>query len=177
MKITYQGQVADMKTRALTSAAVAGLLRPITEDVNVVSAPAVAKERGIVVEETTSAADGDYDSLVTVTVVTDKQERSVSGTVFADGKPRIVDIKGLKVDAEFAPSMIYVSNEDKPGFIGRFASVLGDAGVNIATFALGRDRPGGSAIALVEVDGTVPATVLTAIQTIPGVKQAKSLNF
>ncbi len=177
VKITYQGQVADMKTRALTSAAVAGLLRPILEDVNVVSAPAVAKERGIVVEETTSAADGDYDSLVTVTVVTDKQERSVSGTVFADGKPRIVDIKGLKVDAEFAPSMIYVSNEDKPGFIGRFASVLGDAGVNIATFALGRDRPGGSAIALVEVDGTVPATVLTAIQTIPGVKQAKALNF
>ncbi len=89
--------------------------------------------------------------------MTEKQERSVAGTVFHDGKPRIVAIKGIKVDAEFGPSMIYVTNEDKPGFIGRFASLLGDAGVNIATFALGRDAQGGSAIALVEVDGDVPA--------------------
>jgi D-3-phosphoglycerate dehydrogenase len=177
VRITYQGDVAHMKTRALTSSAVAGLLRPMLADVNVVSAPSVAKERGIVVEETTREADGDYDSLITVTVVTERQERAVSGTVFADGKPRIVDIKGLKVDAEFAPSMIYISNEDKPGFIGRFATTLGDAGLNIATFALGRDRPGGQAIALVEVDGVVPADVLAGIQTIPGVKQAKPLTF
>jgi D-3-phosphoglycerate dehydrogenase / 2-oxoglutarate reductase len=177
VKITYQGHAAGLKLKALTSAAVAGLLRPMLADINVVSAPSVAKERGIVVEETTSGAQGDYDSLITVTVVTDKQERSVSGTVFADGKPRIVDVKGLKVDAEFGPSMIYVSNEDKPGFIGRFASVLGDAGVNIATFALGRDTQGGSAIALVEVDGAVPASVLSAIQGIAGVKQVKALVF
>ena len=177
VRVTYQGEVASMKTKALTSAAVAGLLRPMLAEVNVVSAPSVAKERGIVVEEMTREADGDYDSLVTVAVVTEVQERSVSGTVFADGKPRIVDIKGLKVDAEFAPSLIYVSNEDKPGFIGRFATTLGDAGINIATFALGRDRQGGSALALVEVDGEVPTDVLSRIQTIPGVKQAKPLRF
>ena len=177
IRITYQGEVAGMKTKALTSAAVAGLLRPMLADINVVSAPSVAKERGIVVEETIREADGDYDSLITVAVETQTQERSVSGTVFADGKPRIVDIKGLKVEAEFAPSMIYVSNEDKPGFVGRFATTLGDAGVNIATFALGRDAPGGSAIALVEVDGAVPAGVLARIQSIPGVKQAKPLIF
>ena len=82
-------------------------------------------------------------------MTTAKQERSVGGTVFHDGKPRILSIKGIKVDAEFTPSMIYVTNEDKPGFIGRFASLLGEAGVNIATFALGRDKQGGSAIALV----------------------------
>jgi D-3-phosphoglycerate dehydrogenase / 2-oxoglutarate reductase len=177
VKITYQGEVAGMKVKALTSAAVAGILRPMLADVNVVSAPAMAKERGVVIEETTREADGDFDSLITVSVVTERQERSVSGTVFADGKPRVVNIKGITVDAEFAPSMIYVSNEDKPGFIGRFATTLGDAGVNIATFALGRDKPGGSAIALVEVDGQVPGEVLSKIQTIPGVKQAKPLVF
>lgn len=177
VRITYQGHVAAMKTKALTSSAIAGLLRPMLADINVVSAPSVAKERGIVVEETVREADGDYDSLVTVGVTTERGERSVSGTVFADGKPRIVDVKGLKVDAEFAPSMIYVSNDDKPGFIGRFATTLGDAGVNIATFALGRDKPGGSAIALVEVDGTLPANVLANIQAIPGVRQAKPLAF
>ncbi len=177
IRITYQGEVAAMKTKALTSSAVAGLLRPMLSDVNVVSAPSVAKERGIVVEEMTRDQDGDYDSLVTVAVSTERGERSVSGTVFADGKPRIVDIKGLKVDAAFAAQMIYVSNDDKPGFIGRFATTLGDAGINIATFALGRDRPGGSAIALVEVDGALPDAVLARIQMIPGVRQAKPLAF
>jgi D-3-phosphoglycerate dehydrogenase / 2-oxoglutarate reductase len=177
VRIIYEGEVAHMKVKALTSSAVAGLLRPMLADINVVSAPTVARERGIVIEETTREAEGDYDSLITISVVTDRQERAVSGTVFADGKPRVVKIKGISVDAEFAPSMIYVSNEDKPGFIGRFATTLGDAGVNIATFALGRDTPGGSAVALVEVDGRVPAEVISRIQTIPGVKQAKPLMF
>ena len=175
--ITYEGAVADLKTKALTSSAIAGLLRPLLSDVNVVSAPIVAKERGVVIDEVTRAAEGDYESLITLTVTTDTQERSVAGTVFQDGKPRILSIKGINVDAEFAPSMIYVTNEDKPGFIGRFAGLLGDAGVNIATFALGRDHVGGSAIALVEVDGDVPDAVLQKVQAIPGVKQAKALKF
>jgi D-3-phosphoglycerate dehydrogenase / 2-oxoglutarate reductase len=177
VRITYEGAVAGLKIKALSASAIAGLLRPLLQDVNVVSAPIVAKERGIVVEETTRVAEGDYESLITLTVVTHTQERSVAGTVFHDGKPRIVSIKGIKVDAEFGPSMIYVTNEDKPGFIGRFAGLLGDAGVNIATFALGRDAKGGSAIALVEVDGEMPATVLARIQALPGVKQAKALRF
>ncbi len=175
--IVYEGAVAELKTKALTSSAIAGLLRPLLSDVNVVSAPVVAKDRGIVIDEVTRAAEGDYESLVTLTITTETQERSISGTAFHDGKPRIVSIKGIKIDGEFAPSMIYVTNEDKPGFIGRFAGLLGEAGVNIATFALGRDNPGGSAIALVEVDGAVPEAALAKVQAIPGVKQVKALKF
>ena len=175
--ITYEGHVAEMKIKALTSAALTGLLRPMLGDINVVSAPVIAKERGMVVDEITRAAHSDYESLITVTVTTDKQERSVSGTVYTDGKPRLVDIKGIRVDAEFGKSMIYVTNEDKPGFIGKFASLLGDAKVNIATFHLGRNKQGGDAIALVEVDGEVPAEVLTKTQSLPHVKQAKALRF
>ena len=178
VRITYEGAVAGLKIKALTAAAIAGVLRPQLQDVNVVSAPVVAKERGIAIEEITrSDDDSDYESLITLTIVTTDMERSISGTVFHDGKARIVAIKNIKVDAEFAPSMIYVTNEDKPGFIGRFAGLLGNAGVNIATFALGRDSKGGSAIALVEVDGEVPAQVLTDIQALPGVKQARALKF
>src|ERR1700742_4014011 len=143
--ITYEGHVAEMKIKALTSAAIAGLLRPMLQEVNVVSAPIVAKERGIVVEERTRAAAGDYESLITVTVVTERQTRGVSGTVFADGRPRIVNIKGIRMDAEFAPSMVYITNLDKPGFIGKFSSTLGDAGTNIATFHVGREAAGGDA--------------------------------
>jgi len=175
--ITYEGAVASLKIKALTSAAIAGLLRPSLVDVNVVSAPTVAAHRGIVIDEVTRAAAGDYESFITLSVTTAKQERAVGGTVFHDGKPRILSIKGIKVDAEFTPSMIYVTNEDKPGFIGRFASLLGEAGVNIATFALGRDREGGSAIALVSIDGPAPEAVLAKVCQIPGVKQAKALRF
>ena len=175
--ITYEGAVANLKIKALTSAAIAGLLRPSLADINVVSAPAVAAQRGIVVEELMRAAQGDYESFVTLSVTTAKQERSVGGTVFHDGKPRILQIKGIKVDAEFTPSMIYVTNEDKPGFIGRFAGLLGDAEVNIATFALGRDREGGSAIALVSVDGKAPESVIEKVTKLPGVRQAKALSF
>ena len=156
IQITYEGAVAQMKTKALTSAAIAGFLRPMLQDINVVSAPVVAKERGIVVEETTREAAGDYESLITVTVVTERQTRWVSGTVFADGRPRIVNIKGIRMDAEFGASMIYITNLDKPGFIGKFSSTLGEAGINIATFHVGRDAPGGNAIALIEIDGELP---------------------
>jgi D-3-phosphoglycerate dehydrogenase len=175
--IAYEGAVASLKIKALTSAAIAGLLRPSLADINVVSAPSVAAKRGIVIEETTRASQTDYESFITLSVTTAHQERSVGGTVFHDGKPRILAIKGIKVDAEFTPSMIYVTNEDKPGFIGRFASLLGEAGVNIATFALGRDEKGGSAIALVSIDGPAPDGVIAKVGQIPGVRQAKALQF
>jgi D-3-phosphoglycerate dehydrogenase / 2-oxoglutarate reductase len=177
IRLTYQGAVAGMNTRALTSATIAGILRPMLSTINVVSAPIVAKERGIAVEEMTSEADGDYDAVIGLSVVTPEGERTITGTVFADGKPRIIEIKGIKMDAEFSPSMIYVANQDRPGFVGRFASLLGEAGVNIATFALGRLEEGGDAIALVQIDGEVSEDVMQAVRAIPQVRHAKPLRF
>ena len=177
LSITYEGAVSEQKTRAITAAAIAGLLKPILEDVNPVSAPIIAKERGVVIEEVTRGADGDYESLVTLRAATAQGEIVVSGTAFHNGRPRIVRIGGIEIDAEFAPSMIYVTNQDRPGFIGRFAGVLGEAGVNIATFALGRDSEGGSAVALVAIDGELPAAALAQIQALPGVRQALALKF
>jgi D-3-phosphoglycerate dehydrogenase / 2-oxoglutarate reductase len=177
VQITYEGTVANMKIKALTSAALAGLLRPMLGTVNVVSSAIIAKERGMIVEETTREALGDYDSLIRLTVVTERQERTVAGTVYADGRPRIVNIKGIRIDAEFGPSMIYITNLDKPGFIGKFSSTLGDAGINIATFHVGRETPGGNAIALIEIDGQLPPDVLEKVRGLPQVQQAKPLSF
>jgi D-3-phosphoglycerate dehydrogenase len=177
VQLSYEGGVAGMNTKALTSAAVAGLLRPMLQDVNVVSAPVIAKERGIIIEEMTREGHSDYESLITVTVTTERQTRHLSGTVFADGRPRIVNIKGIRMDAEFGPSMIYITNLDKPGFIGRFSSTLGEAGINIATFHVGRDAPGGNAIALIEIDGELPPKVLAAVRELPQVQQARPLKF
>jgi D-3-phosphoglycerate dehydrogenase len=177
VQIAYEGAVAQMNTKALTSAALAGLLRPMLGEVNTVSAPVVAKERGIVVEEMTREMPEDYESLITVTVTTGEQSRHVSGTVFADGRPRIVNIKGIRMDAEFGPSMIYITNLDKPGFIGKFSSTLGEAGINIATFHVGRDAPGGNAIALIEIDGELPPDLLAKVRALPQVQQARPLKF
>jgi D-3-phosphoglycerate dehydrogenase len=177
VQIVYEGTVANMKIKALTSAALAGLLRPMLGTVNVVSSAVIAKERGMIVEETTREAMGDYESLIKITVVTERQERTVAGTVYADGRPRIVNIKGIRIDAEFGPSMIHITNLDKPGFIGKFSSTLGDAGINIATFHVGREAAGGNAIALIEIDGQLPPDVLEKVRKLPQVQQAKPLSF
>ncbi|VFU09018.1 D-3-phosphoglycerate dehydrogenase (fragment) [Methylocella tundrae] len=177
MSITYEGEVGELKIKALTASMIAALLRPLLADVNVVSAPTVAKELGVVIDEVTRAAEADFESVVTLCVEAGGRERCVSGTVFNDGKPRIISINEIKVDAAVGPSMIYVTNEDKPGFIGRFASILGNAAINIGTFALGRDREGGSSLALVEVDGLVPDKVLAEVKQLPGVKEVKALRF
>ncbi len=129
------------------------------------------------VEEMTREAASDYESLITLTIVSERQSRHVSGTVYADGRPRIVNIKGIRMDAEFGPSMIYITNLDKPGFIGKFSSTLGDAGINIATFHVGREAVGGNAIALIEIDGVLPPEVLAKVRSLPQVQQARPLSF
>ena len=129
------------------------------------------------VEEITREGHCDYESLITVTVETERRARSVAGTVFADGRPRIVNIKGIRMDAEFGPRMIYITNLDKPGFIGRFSGTLGEAGINIATFHVGREAPGGNAIALIEIDGELPDEVLAKVRALPQVQSARALKF
>jgi D-3-phosphoglycerate dehydrogenase len=175
--IEYAGEVAEMNTRALTSALLAGLLRPILGDVNMISAPMVARERGIKVDEIRQTPRGTYESYVRLTVKTERQERSVAGTVFSDGKPRIIQIKGINMEAELGSHMLYVTNADKPGFIGALGTTLGNAGVNIATFHLGRQTRGGDAIALIEIDEAITSDVLKAVRTLPHVRQAKLLRF
>ena len=175
--VEYAGEVAEMNVRALTSALLAGLLRPILGEVNMVSAPVVARERGMKVDEVLQTHRGIYESYVRLSVRTERQERSVAGTVFADGKPRIIQIKGINMEADLGPHMLYVTNDDKPGFIGALGLTLGDAGVNIATFHLGRQSRGGDAISLVEIDEPIPRKVLKAVQSLPHVKQAKALRF
>lgn len=177
VEIVYEGAVAKLNLRALTQAAIAGLLKPALPDVNMVNAPIVAKERGIVITESRREQHGTYESQITVRVTTPDFTRDVTGTVFANGVPRITDVKGITLEAAFAPHLLYVTNEDKPGFIGKLGTLLGEAKVNIANFALGRVSAGADAIALVEVDGGVPDATLAAIRALPAVKQAKVLAF
>ena len=142
-----------------------------------VSAPLRARERGIVIEETRRDRQGAYEGYIKLAVTAEGFSRDVAGTVFSDSRPRLIQIKGIDLEAEFAPHMLYVTNEDKPGFIGRLGTLLGDAGINIASFSLGRSAPGADAIALIEIDGAVAEETLGSIRGLPLVRQAKALVF
>jgi D-3-phosphoglycerate dehydrogenase len=178
IRIEYVGDVASMKIKALSSAAMAGVLRPALADtVNLVNAVAMARDRGINLEEATRDRDGAYDSYMRLTIRSDQLERSVAGTVFADGRPRIVQVRDINMELELAPHMLFIRNADKPGFIGHFGTLMGSAGVNIATLNLGRDRPGGDAICIVSLDEPVTDAVLEKVKGLPHVVRANRLEF
>ena len=175
--LEYEGQVATLNCRPLTQAALTGLLSPILDSVNMVNAPIVARERNIDVSEIKHERDCDYQTLIRLTVRTERQTRSVAGTLFAGDKPRFVEVKGIAVEAELGAHMLYITNEDKPGLIGQLGTTLGEAGVNIATFHLGRAAPGEDAIALIELDEAIPGPVLDKVRAIPLIKQVQPLRF
>jgi D-3-phosphoglycerate dehydrogenase / 2-oxoglutarate reductase len=177
IRIEYEGAVADLNLRAITSAAITGVMRPFLPEINMVNAAMVVKDKGIVVEEVKREVAGNLESRIRIFVTAEDMTRHASGTVFQDGKPRFVDIRDIQLDAAFAPHMLYVRNADKAGFIGRFGSILGEAGVNVATFNLGRDKPGGDAICFVAVDEAISDKVLAEILAIPQVKRARRVSF
>ena len=176
-RIEYEGHVAHLNTRPLTQIALCGLLRPILDTVNMVNAPIIARERDIDVAEVKHERDCDYQTLIRLTVTTERGPRCVAGTLFGHDKPRLVEVKGISVEATLTPHMLYITNEDKPGFIGALGTTLGDAGVNIATFHLGRAAQGEDAIALLELDAEIPPAVLEKVRGLPHTKQAEALRF
>ncbi|MEE8544511.1 MAG: phosphoglycerate dehydrogenase [Alphaproteobacteria bacterium] len=175
--IEYEGEVATLNCRPLTACLLQGLLAPLMDSINMVNAPVVAKERNIDVTEIQHERPGDYKTMIRLTVTTEKRNRDVAGTLFADERPRIVAVKGIELEAELGAHMLYITNLDKPGLIGSLGTLLGDAGVNIATFHLGRAEAGGDALALIEVDEPVSEQVLEKVAALPLVLQAKALSF
>ena len=177
VEILFDGATASMNTRALVSAALAGLIRPQVADVNMVSAPIMAKERGILVSEIRRDKSGVFDGYIKLTVRTENQTRSIAGTCFSDMKPRFIQIKGINLDAEVGQDMLYTTNADAPGIIGLLGTVCGENHVNIANFQLGRNRPGGDAIALLYLDEPFPEAVLAKVRAHPAIVSAKALRF
>ncbi|WP_170364803.1 phosphoglycerate dehydrogenase [Ruegeria arenilitoris] len=177
INILYDGVAAQMNLAALNCAVVAGIMKRSNPEVNMVSAPVVAKERGVKISTTNQDKSGAFEGYIKVTVVTDKRERSIGGTVFSDGKPRFIQIKGINIDAEVGAHMLYTTNEDVPGIIGTLGKTMGEHGVNIANFTLGRAEAGGEAIALLYVDEPVPAEARAKLAETGLFTQIKPLEF
>jgi len=179
IEIEYVGEVGELNHKPLTAALAAGLLKPVVGEggVNMVSAPLVARERGVHIAETRKDAQGAFGSYIRLIVTTEVQTRSVAGTIYSDGKPRFIQIKGIGLEAEPMPFMLYTTNTDTPGYIGALGTKLGALGINIATFALGRAEKSGEAIAFVGVDEAVGPDALAEIARLPQIRQAKALRF
>ena len=175
--IEVEGAAAELSIKPITGAVLAGLMGTYSDTVNMVNAPVFAKERGLDVREIRHEREGDYHTLVAVTVGTPDGDKKVAGTLFGNRAPRLVDIFGVAVEAELTPRMIYIVNTDAPGFIGSLGTTLGEAGVNIATFNLGRRKAGGEAVALVAVDDPITPELTDALRKLPGVLKAVPLTF
>ncbi len=177
VRVEVEGAAAQLNIKPITAAVLAGLMRVHSDTVNMVNAPYLAREREIEIAEVRHERETDYHTLLRVTVMTAAGPRTVAGTLFGMSKPRLTEIFGITVEADLAGDMLYIVNEDKPGFIGRLGSTLGSAAVNIGTFHLGRRDAGGEAVLLLSVDSAIPDTLLAAIRALPGVKVASALRF
>ena len=175
--VEVEGAAAELNQKPITGAVLAGLMGTYSQTVNMVNAPFLAKERGLDVREIRHDREGDYHTLLRVTVGTADGERAIAGTLFGNKAPRLVEIFGIEVEAELAGNMLYIVNSDAPGFIGALGTALGAAGINIATFNLGRRKAGGEAVALVAVDDPIGADVVAKLHALPGVLQVVPLRF
>ena len=152
-------------------------MKRYSQSVNMVNAPYLAKDRGIEVREIRNSREGTYQTLIRVTVDTDAGKRSVAGTLFGREAPRLVEIFGIGIEAELEGNMIYVVNDDAPGFIGRIGSLLGDRGINIGTFNLGRKQAGEEAVLLLSLDQPVEPELMTEVEALQGVRTVRALGF
>jgi D-3-phosphoglycerate dehydrogenase len=177
IEVVYNGVVKDMNLKALNCAAIAGVMKATNPDVNMVSAPVIARERGIELSTTTQDKTGVFDGYIRLVVKTVERTRSIAGTVFSDGKPRFIQIKGINIDAEIGEHMLYTTNKDVPGIIGTLGQTMGENGVNIANFTLGRSARDGEAIALLYLDEQPPVHVLDKLKATGMFQQIRTLQF
>ena len=175
--ILYNGSAAGLNLDAMNCAVIAGVMKSVNPDVNMVSAPVVARDRGVEIATTRQDKTGVFDGYVKLTLRTARRERSVAGTVFLDGKPRFIQIKGINIDAEVGAHMLYTTNRDEPGIIGALGRTLGEGGVNIANFTLGRSTRGAEAIALLYLDDQPPAAVLDRLRETGLFQSVAPLRF
>jgi D-3-phosphoglycerate dehydrogenase len=177
VSIEVEGAAAQLNQKPITGAVLAGLMGTYSDTVNMVNAPFLAKERGLDVREVRHEREGAYHTLVAVEATTSKGVRRVAGTLLGRNEARLVELFGIEIDAELEGAMLYIVNTDTPGFIGKLGTALGDAGINIATFNLGRRKARGDAASLVAVDGAISQEVIEVLCDLEGVRKVVPLRF
>ncbi|MCB2072134.1 MAG: phosphoglycerate dehydrogenase [Novosphingobium sp.] len=177
ISIERSGAAAELNGKPIEAAVLAGFMKQYSDTVNMVNAPFLAKERGLDVRSVRHDREGVYHTLLRVTVATSQGPRSVAGTLFGNEAPRLVEIFGIGIEADLDGHMLYIVNEDAPGFIGRIGTLLGENGINIGTFHLGRRVAGGEAVLLLSLDSPISKELMDKACDLPGVKTVMPLAF
>jgi len=161
----------------LMASSLVGLLEPTSAAVNNINSSSIASSRGIDLSTIKHERRCDYETLIKISINHDKGKRTISGTLIAGNKPRIINIQGIPIESDFPKNALYLRNYDKPGFIGELGNTLGKQNINIASFHLGRRNIGGEAIALVEVDEKVSEKIISQLRSLPQVARVNKINF
>ncbi len=179
IEVEYRGADVAPHVKPLTVALLRGLLEPILggEKVNYVNAPVIANERGITVTQALNLTSSDYTNLVSCRITTDKEERTIAGTLFDGTEPHIVQIDHFRIDAVPAGLVLVISSRDVPGVIGRVGTILGANYVNIAEYRLGRTKPGDRALSFINLDNPVPDYAMKALRDLPEVVWVKQMTL
>ena len=178
IEVNYAGDIGRMDTRVLTQAALKGILSSHMEEVNYVNAPVIAKRRGISVTERRVEEHEDYSSLLEITLVSsDGQRSNVSGTLLGKKEPRLLSVNGIKVEARLSEHMLFVQNYDRPGVIAQIAGVFFRRGINIGGMHFGRERVGGNAVSLLEVDKVIEDEVMKEVEALPNILKVRRVEL
>jgi D-3-phosphoglycerate dehydrogenase len=180
IRLRYAGEPAELGSHVIRSAVLIGVLNSVLDEkVNLVNASEAAAARGLIVEETTRRRERGFPNTLEVSCADCDDQFTVEGTVVHDGSPRILSLDGIELEAPLEGTLLLTRNRDVPGVIGKIGTVLGNLGVNIATFALGRRQPihGAEAVALVRLDGQVDESVVEAIRAIPAITDARLIRL
>jgi D-3-phosphoglycerate dehydrogenase len=175
--IAYRGEVASRNTRLVTAAFAAGLLEAAIEDVNIVNAEILLRERGIELVEQSRTDPGAFSSVVAVDLVTGDRVHRAAGTLFGHAMPRLVQLEGHRLEAYLDGVLLVFTHQDVPGIIGRVGTTFGSLGVNIAQMTVGRSTPGGDAIGVLNLDQEPSAEALAAVRKCPGIRSAEVVKL
>jgi D-3-phosphoglycerate dehydrogenase len=175
--IAYRGEIAARNTRLVTAAFAAGLLEGSIEDVNIVNAEMLLRERGIELVEQSRTDPGAFSSVVAVDLVGDDQVHRAAGTLFGHSMPRIVQLEGQRLEAYLDGILLVFTHQDVPGIIGRVGNAFGQSGINIAQMTVGRSTPGGDAIGVLNLDQEPSPEAVAAVAACPGVKSVRVVKL
>jgi D-3-phosphoglycerate dehydrogenase / 2-oxoglutarate reductase len=176
--IEFRGAVAQLSKEAMIHAVCKGILQHIlSNNVNIVNSLSLAKERGIEVTSTVSAADTTFSSLIGITLETDRSRNKVTGTVFEKNLIRLISINDVYIDFRPEGNLLYFKNQDTPGVVGKVGTLLGTNHINIGSMKLGRVPQSGFALGIVSVDGDLPESVVKQVKGLPEVLEARCLRI
>jgi D-3-phosphoglycerate dehydrogenase len=175
--IAYRGEIATRNTKLVTAAFAAGLLEGALEDVNIVNAEVLLRDRGIELVEQSRTDPGAFSSVVAVDLVAGDRVHRAAGTLFGHSMPRLVQLQGHRLEAYLDGVLLVFTHQDVPGIIGRVGTAFGSLGVNIAQMTVGRSTPGGDAIGVLNLDQEPSAEAVAAVLACPGVRSARVVKL